>query len=72
MKKEVAERKLHTMAKVHDCVEMWQGSQNLPATQEESCAQNKQMTPVDYISDTEDIVKASWSLVQHDGEAAFR
>jgi len=32
MKKEADERKLHTMAKVHDFLEMWQGSQNLCAT----------------------------------------
>jgi len=29
------------------------------------------MTAVGYISDTEEIVKASWSLFQHDGAAAF-
>jgi len=71
MKKEAEERKLHRMAKVHDFLEMWQGSQNLRATQKESRAQNKQMTAVEYISDTEEIVKASWSLFQHDGAAAF-
>jgi hypothetical protein len=47
------------MAKVHDLLEMWQGSQNLHATQQESRAENKQMTAVGYISDTEEIVKAS-------------
>jgi len=46
MKKEAEERKLHRMAKVHDFLEMWQGSQNLHATQKESRAQNKQMTAV--------------------------
>jgi len=30
------------------------------------------MTAVGYISDTEDIIKASWSLFQHDGVAAFK
>jgi len=30
------------------------------------------MTAVEYISDTEEIVKASWSLFQHDGVAAFK
>jgi len=60
------------MAKVYDFLEMWQGSQNLCATQKESGAQNKQMTAVGYISDTEEIVKASWSLFQHDGAAAFK
>jgi hypothetical protein len=72
MKKEAEERKLHRMAKVHDVLEMWQGSQNLCATQKESRSQNMQMTPVGYISDTEEIVKASWSLFQHDGAAAFK
>jgi hypothetical protein len=62
MKKEAEERKLHRMAKVHDILEMWQGSQNLGATQKEPRAQNKQMTAVGYISDTKEIVKASWSL----------
>jgi len=60
------------MAKVHDFLEMWQGSQNLCATQKESCTQNKQMTAVRNISDTEEIIKASWSLFQHDGAAAFK
>ena len=72
MKKEAEEKKLHRMAKVHDLLEMWQGRQNLRATQKESRAQNKQMTAVGYISDTEEIVKASWSLSQHDGGAAFK
>jgi len=30
------------------------------------------MTAVGFISDTEEIVKASWSLFQHDGAAAFK
>jgi len=72
MKKEAEERKLHRMAKVHDFLEMWQGSQNLCATQKESRAQNKQITAVRYLLDTEEIVKASWSLFQHDGAAAFK
>jgi len=72
MKKEVEERKLHRMAKVHNFLEMWQGSQNLRATQKESRAHNNQITAVGYISDTEEIVKASWSLFQHDGAAAFK
>jgi len=72
MKREVEEKKLHRMAKVHDILEMWQGSQNLRATQKESCAQNKQMTAVGYISDTEKIIKASCSLFQPDGAAAFK
>jgi len=72
MKKEAQERKLHRMAKVQDFLEMWQGSHNLHATQKESQAQNKQTTAVGYISDTEKIVKASWSPCQHDGAAAFK
>ena len=59
MKKEVEEKKLHWMAKVHDILERWQGTQNLCATQKESRTQNKQMTAIGYISDTEEIVKAS-------------
>ena len=58
MKTEAEDRKLHRMPKVHDVLEMWQGSQNLRATQKKSDAQNKQMTAVQYISDTEEIVKA--------------
>jgi len=72
MKKEAEEKKLHRMAKVHNIFEMWQGSRNLRATQNESRAQNQQMTAVRYISDTDQIVKAFWSLVQHDGAAAFK
>jgi len=72
MKKEAEQRKLHRLAKVYDFFEMWQGSQNPRATQKESRDQNKQMTAVGYISDTEVIVNASWSLFQHDGAAAFK
>jgi hypothetical protein len=59
LKREAEERKLHRMAKVHDLLEMSQGSQNLRATQRELRAQNKQMTAVGYISDTEEIVGVS-------------
>jgi len=72
MKKEAEERKLHRMAKVHDFLEMWQGSQNLCASQKESRAQNKQMTAIRYISDTGELVKASCSHFQHNGAAAFK
>jgi len=72
MKREAEEKKLHRMAKVYDLLEMWQGSQTLRATQKESRAQNKQMTAVGYISDTEEIVKASWSNFHHDGVAVFK
>jgi len=53
-------RKLHRMAKVHNFLEMWKGNQILCATQKECRTQNIQMTAVGYISDTEQIVKASW------------
>jgi len=72
MKREAEEKKLQRMAKVHNVLEMWQGSQNLWATQKESRTQNEQMTPVGYISDTEEIVKAFWSNFQHNGAAAFK
>jgi hypothetical protein len=72
MKREAEEKKWHRMAKVHDFLEMWQGSQTLQATQMESRTQNKQMTAVCYISDTEEIVIASWSNFHHDGAAAFK
>jgi len=72
MKKEAEERKLHRMAKVLDFLEMWQGCRNLRATRKKSRAPNKQMTAVRYISDTDEIVKASWSLFQDDGAAAFK
>jgi hypothetical protein len=71
-KKEADERKLHRMGKVHDFLEMWQGSENLHATQKESRAQTNQMTAVGYILDTEEIVKASSSHFQHNGAAAFK
>jgi hypothetical protein len=66
LKKEAEERKFHRMAKVHDFLVMWQGSQNLHAPQKESRSQNKQMTAVGYILDTQEIIKASWSNFQHD------
>jgi len=72
MKKDSERRQLHTMTKVHNFLAMWQGWHNLRAQQMESCAQNKQMTPMGYISDTEEIIKASWSPFQHDGAAAFK
>jgi len=72
LKREAEVRKLHRMAKVHDFLEMWQGSQNLRTTQKESRAQNKQLTAVGYISDMEESVKASWSLFRPDGAAACK
>jgi len=59
------------MALVPNFLKRWQGNQNLRATNEESHAQNQLMTAVGYISDMEEILKASWSLFQHDGAAAF-
>jgi polynucleotide 5'-kinase involved in rRNA processing len=60
MKKEVEERKLHRMAKVHHFLEKWQESQNLNVTQKECRTQNQQMMGIRYISDPEEIVKVSW------------
>jgi len=54
------------MAKVQEILEMWQGSQNLCGSQGGSRTQKKQITAVGYITDMEEIVKASWSLFQHD------
>jgi len=71
MKREAEQKKLHRMAKVQNFLEMWQGSQNLHATQKESLAPNKQITGVGFISVSEEIVNVSWSNFQHDGAAAF-
>jgi len=60
------------MAKVHDCLEMWQGSQNLCATQKESCTENELMNVVRYITGTQEIIKATWSRFEHDGVAALK
>jgi len=46
MKREVEEKKLNRMAKVHELLEMWQGSKTLQATKNEFRAQNKQMTAI--------------------------
>jgi hypothetical protein len=72
LKREAEERTWHRMAKVHDFMEMWQDSQNLHATQCKSRAQNRQMTAIGYISDTEEIVNASWTNFQHYGAAEFK
>jgi len=60
------------MAKVHNFLQMWMGCQTQRGTQKKSCTQNKQMTAVVFILDTEDILKAYWSLFQHDGVAVFK
>jgi hypothetical protein len=44
MKREPEDKKPHRIAKVHDFLVMWQGSQTLRATQKEYRAQNIQMT----------------------------
>jgi len=67
MKRDVKESKLHWMAKVHNFLEMWQGSQNLCATQKESHDQNMPMTDIEFILYTEEIFKVSSSLFQPDG-----
>jgi hypothetical protein len=72
MKNETEEGTLHTMVRVYDMLKMWQGSQHLCAAQKESRAQQKQITVVGYILNTEEIVKASWSLCQYNGVAAFK
>jgi len=72
MKREAEERILHRMNKVHNFLEMWQGSQILRAAQKESRAQNKQMTTEGYTSDTQEFVQLSCSLVQQDGATAFK
>ena len=60
------------MAKVHNIGEMWQGNQNLSATQKECHTQTQQMTAIGYIPDTEEFIKASWSSFWHDGAAALK
>jgi len=72
MKKVADKQKLPRMAKVRNVLEMWQGSQNLRATRKESSTQNKQIRTVGYISNMEEIIKASWSLFPPDGAAAFK
>jgi len=71
LKKDPEERNFHRMAKVHNILEMWQSSQNLHTTQNESRTQNKKMSAVEYISDTQEIITVSWSNFPHDCAAAF-
>jgi len=72
MKWEVEERKLHRMANVHNHLEMLQHCKHLHATPEESHTQQKQLTAIGYISDTEEIVKACCALFQPDEVGAFK
>lgn len=71
MNRFVEERQLYRMAKVYDCLEMKQGSQNLYATQTKSCAHNQQMTAIGHLSDTEEIIESSCAMIQCDGVAPF-
>jgi len=71
-RREAVDRKFNSMAKVHNCFEIWKHSQNLHATPKESRAQNKPITTKGYIPDTEQIVKASWTNFQNVGAAAFK
>ena len=59
------------MAKVHDLLETLQDSQYVCAAQRKCHIENNLITAVGYISDTEEIIKASLSLFQHDCVAAF-
>jgi exopolyphosphatase/pppGpp-phosphohydrolase len=71
--KEVAEEtQLHRMGMAHDFFEMWLGSQNLHDTQKETRARKKQLAAVGYTLDPEEMIKTSWTLIQHEGAAAFK
>lgn len=72
IKKEAEQKKLHRLAKVHDFLELWRGSQELRVTQKASRAQNAAMTAMGYISDTEETQEKSWSTFAHDGVVAFK
>jgi hypothetical protein len=50
---------------------MWQGRQNICATQKESFTENQQISAFGYIPDTAEIVIASESLFQQHGAAEF-
>jgi len=72
LKNYAEKRKLHIIANVHDILQMLHGSQNVCAKQKDSPSQNMQMSAVQYISDTEEIIKASRSNFQQNGAAAFK
>jgi hypothetical protein len=72
MKSKAEEMKFHQMAKIHDFLVKWQCSQNPQGTKTESRTQYKQIPAVGYISYTEEMVKASWSTLNHDGAAGFK
>jgi hypothetical protein len=71
LKEEAEERQLHRLAKIHDCLEMRQGSQTLQAAQKESPAPITQMTAIGYIVGAEEMLKLSWSNFRYDGLATF-
>jgi hypothetical protein len=56
---EVEKGTLYRMTKVHDFVAIWQGSLNLHATPKELQAPNKQLTDIEYVSDTGEIINVS-------------
>ena len=72
MKKGAVNRTMYRMGKVYDRLEMWQWSQNLSTTKKESRTPTKQMTHGGYISNTEEMLKASSSPFQQDCAAAFK
>jgi hypothetical protein len=71
MNKETMEWILQRLAKVHDFLEMWQGSQNLRSTQKESRSKHKLMAAIGYDFNTEEITKVSWLLFHPDDAAVF-
>jgi hypothetical protein len=71
-KKGAEEGIFHRKPKVHDLLEMWQGCEDIRAPQKESHTNNMPMSAVRYVSDTDDIIKASWLLFQHDGVGAYK
>jgi hypothetical protein len=72
MKTVVEETVMHTIANVHDFLEMWQGSKNLRATQKECHSRNKQMTAIRYNWNVEEILKVCWLLLQNACAAASK
>jgi hypothetical protein len=70
--KAVEDKKLNRLAKVHDFLDMRDGSQKLRHMQRAARAQNSKMTAIGYISDTEETVDEGWSSINHDGVTAFK
>jgi len=60
IKTEAEERKLHRTSKVYDFLEMWHRSHNWYTIEKKSDFQNKQMSGLGHIWDTDEIVKTSW------------